>query len=203
MLDIGSGTSRWTKLMAKNFKKVVGIDISPKMIEISRQKNYAPNITYRQVNMFKLKTIFKNKKFNIITALMAVQYVKDSRELLKLFQNIYNLLNSTGHFIFLVPHPIGITVNKSKWIKFFFKKNVSYFDNFTFQSKLLLTDNSWKKVCDYFHSFGEYLNCAAEAGFRIMKIYEPKPTPALIAKYPDMKNDARWPTCLIVKAQKE
>lgn len=134
---------------------------------------------------------------------MAAQYAKNSRELLKFFQDIYSLLNSAGYFIFLVPHPAGIITNKSKWIQCFFKKNVSYFDNFTFQSRLRLTDNSWKKVGDYFHSFGEYFNSLTEAKFKSIKIYEPKPTPALIAKYPDMKYDALWPTCLIVHAQKE
>lgn len=100
-------------------------------------------------------------------------------------------------------HPFAILTNKSKWDRYSYSEKASYFENFTFTGKIRLTDNDWKNVGATFHSVGEYLNCVPEAGFRIIKIYEPKPTPALIAKYPDMKYDALWPTCLIVHAQKE
>jgi len=47
MIDLGCGNGTQTRFLADHFAKVIGTEISPTAVEISRTKNAAPNISYR------------------------------------------------------------------------------------------------------------------------------------------------------------
>lgn len=202
LLDVGCGTGRWTKQFAQHCLQVAGIDIVEANIKICKEKNSASNITYEILDMFSMRGFFFDESFNIATALMVVQYAKDQVSLKLLFKEIGYLLSPGSDFIFLIPHPTGIMMKKSKWAKYCYGKNASYFENFRFTGEVRLTDNDWKKVGAYHYSISDYFNALINAGFETRRVFEPQPTEDLIAQYPDMANDAKVPMTLIVHSKK-
>jgi SAM-dependent methyltransferase len=47
MIDLGCGNGTQTRFLADHFARVIGTEISPAAVEISKKKNAAPNISYR------------------------------------------------------------------------------------------------------------------------------------------------------------
>ena len=47
IIDLGCGNGTQTRFLGDHFAKVIGTEISPAAVEISRTKNAAPNISYR------------------------------------------------------------------------------------------------------------------------------------------------------------
>ncbi len=47
LIDLGCGNGTQTRFLGDHFAKVIGTEISPAAVEISRTKNAAPNISYR------------------------------------------------------------------------------------------------------------------------------------------------------------
>lgn len=202
LLDIGCGTGRWTKIFSRSLKTVVGIDVINEMIQICRERNSASNITYHQDNIFALSKIFREGQFDIVTALMVLQYAGSKKGLSQLCNDVKHLLKGGGHFIFLVSHPFAILTRRSEWDKYTFDEPASYFQNFPFSGKIRLTDNDLKNVGAIFHSIEEYINSVIDGGLQIIQVYEPRPSEILITQYPDMIQDTLTPTCLIVHARK-
>ena len=46
LLDVGCGTGRWTKQFTRGLDRVVGIDSSPQMIQISQETNQDEKVSY-------------------------------------------------------------------------------------------------------------------------------------------------------------
>jgi len=97
VLDYGCGTGTKAFELAGDVKKVHGIDISFKMIEIAKRKTIernTPNVD------FGLGTIFdkglEKGSFDVILAFNILHYLKDTR---KAIQRINELLKPGGFFI--------------------------------------------------------------------------------------------------------
>ena len=96
ILDLGCGFGEHCKgFVESGAKKVIGIDISEKMLEIAKQENADSKITY--INM-PMENIFElTEKFDIVISSLAFHYVEDFAGVVK---NVFNLLNENGTFIF-------------------------------------------------------------------------------------------------------
>ncbi len=79
VLDIGTGTGAWAmKFIQSNAAKVQGIDLSPKMLKISKEKH--PQIIFSIGNAEDLKEI-PDKSFDIVTASFVIHSVKTDRRI--------------------------------------------------------------------------------------------------------------------------
>lgn len=76
-------------------KKVVGIDISEKMLEVARNENSDPNIIYINMPMEKIAEL--NEQFDIVVSSLAFHYIEDFEGVVR---DIYNMLDTEGIFIF-------------------------------------------------------------------------------------------------------
>src|SRR5690242_9304617 len=65
ILDAGSGNGYWVRRLAKQAEKVIGIDASPKLIEISKKKNNPANVEYKVMDILSQLT-FEDKYFGSI-----------------------------------------------------------------------------------------------------------------------------------------
>jgi SAM-dependent methyltransferase len=168
LLDIGSGTGRWTRQFAQYMDLVRGMDISPEMIKIARKTNSAQNIEYicGDVSRGDLG------QCDIITALASLQYSKSREELNTVYAKIRNSLTNGGHFLFYVPHPIGVFAGKTKVYLTEFDSKYSYNDNFSFTSKIAMEDGTIRRGSGYHHSMAEYTSDLNKNGFRIVKMEE-------------------------------
>jgi len=188
LLDIGSGTGRWTKQFAQGLDHVVGLDISPEMIKIAKETNPVENVMYLEGD-FLAKTDLGN--FDIITALAMLQHTKTREELNQVYIKIRNSLNPDGHFLFYAPHPMNIYGCNTRVSTSEFDHRYSYVDNFPFIARIAMADGTTRTGSGYHHSMQEYIGDLAKSGFRIKRMEE------IIA------NGDKFPSALVVDAIKE
>lgn len=103
LLDIGCGVGELIELEKQKFRKIYGIDIDEESVKICRKRfeNYE-NVYIIKASINDLDTLFKDMKFDYITALDVLEHipVEESEKALKI---IYNLLKDGGKFTFTGP----------------------------------------------------------------------------------------------------
>lgn len=52
LLDLGCGSGIQTKYLAGHFSRVIGVDVSESAVTLAAQQNEAPNVSYRQLDVF-------------------------------------------------------------------------------------------------------------------------------------------------------
>ncbi len=94
LLDLGCGTGRHAALLAQHYA-VEGLDISPAMLQIARER--CPNIRFHQGDM---TTFALDQRFDVITCLFsAIGYVQTAARLDETLQNIARHLVPGGVLI--------------------------------------------------------------------------------------------------------
>lgn len=199
ILDLGCGFGEHCKgFVESGAKKVIGIDISEKMLEIAKQENADSKITY--INM-PMENIFElTEKFDIVISSLAFHYVEDFAGVVK---NIYNLLNENGTFIFSQENPLCTCHSGGqRWTKDE-NGNKLYLNlsNYGIEGE---RESTWfvDDVKKYHRTFSSIINTLIETGFKIEKLIEPLPTEDLLKKYPDYKDLFHKPDFLLVKCTK-
>ena len=102
ILDLGCGFGEHCKRFVESgAKKVIGIDISEKMLEIAKEENSDSKTTYINMPMENISQL--NEKFDIVVSSLAFHYVEDFSGVVK---NIYDMLNENGIFLFSQENPL-------------------------------------------------------------------------------------------------
>lgn len=199
ILDLGCGFGEHCKgFVESGAKKVIGIDISEKMLEIAKQENADSKITY--INM-PMENIFElTEKFDIVISSLAFHYVEDFAGVVK---NVYKLLNENGTFIFSQENPLCTCHSGGqRWTKDE-NGNKLYLNlsNYGIEGE---RESTWfvDDVKKYHRTFSSIINTLIETGFKIEKLIEPLPTEDLLKKYPDYKDLFHKPDFLLVKCTK-
>ena len=201
VLDLGCGYGHNCAEFAKNgAAKVVGVDISEKMLEVAKAENTDEKITYFNMSMTDIETL--GEKFDFIYSSLAFHYIEDFDSFAK---SMYNCLNSGGQLLFSQEHPI-ITATVDGKGHFNKDKNgnrISYtFSDYHRTGKRVVT---WyvDGVVKYHRPFSDIINALANAGFVIEQVVEPLPEQWAIEKLPTMAKEYIKPNFLIVKARKQ
>ena len=199
ILDLGCGFGEHCKgFVESGAKKVIGIDISEKMLEIAKQENADSKITY--INM-PMENIFElTEKFDIVISSLAFHYVEDFAGVVK---NIYNLLNENGTFIFSQENPLCTCHSGGqRWTKDE-NGNKLYLNlsNYGIEGE---RESTWfvDNVKKYHRTFSSIVNTLIEVGFSINKMIEPLPTEEILSQYPAYKDLFHKPDFLLVKCTK-
>src|SRR5690606_37877549 len=104
--EFGEHCLQYSRLGAN---RVVGIDISNKMLDIARKVNASINIEYINMAMEDIEKI--DMKFDIVCSSLAFQYVRDFKSLI---EKIYQVLNNGGYLIFSQEHPLTSSYSEEK-----------------------------------------------------------------------------------------
>ena len=199
ILDLGCGFGEHCKRFVESgAKKVIGIDISEKMLEIARQENADSKITYINMPMENISKI--NEKFDIVISSLAFHYVEDFSGVVK---NIFDMLNENGVFLFSQENPLCTCFSGgNRWTKDE-NGNKLYINlsNYGIEGE---RESTWfvDNVKKYHRTFSTIVNTLIETGFTIEKIIEPLPTEDLLKKYPEYKDLFHKPDFLLVKVRK-
>lgn len=200
VLDLGCGYGyNCISFVRQGAKKVVGIDISQKMLDVAYNESSDPKIQYINMSMTKISSI--KEKFDFIYSSLAFHYIEDFS---KLTGDIYELLEPNGILLFSQEHPLttatiddGGHFNKDKN-----GNEASYtFSNYNQSGKRKC---SWfvDGVVKYHRPMGELLTAIAKAGFVIKEVCEPVPCDNAVKKRPSITKEFLKPSFLIVKAEK-
>lgn len=200
VLDLGCGYGyNCIDFINRGAKRVVGLDISKKMLDIANEKSSDAKIEYINMNMTEVMLL--NECFDFVFSSLAFHYIENFT---KLINDIFTLLNQNGYILFSQEHPIRTATIDGKG---FFNRDengncVSYtFSNYNQSGRRKI---HWfvDGVINYHRPIGEILTIIAKAGFIIEEICEPVPNEWAIKKRPSIIKEFLKPDFLIVKARK-
>jgi ubiquinone/menaquinone biosynthesis C-methylase UbiE len=101
ILDIGCGTGRMTEFMAKDFKQVIGVDISGEMIKQGKERLKGINniqLFETDGNTFPLL----DNSIDIAFSYIVLQHIKTHEMVLNNFREVFRVLKQWGLFKVLV-----------------------------------------------------------------------------------------------------
>jgi len=168
IFEAGCGPGILAEYLVHEGAKVVAFDVSPKMIELAKERN-PKNATFFVADGAQPLPLSQeyNGQFDMVVASLAIDYIRDWSVPLAEF---HRLLKPKGKFIFTIQHPLG----SWNWYKPESAFGVQY------------VEASWKgfvdepvTMPDYYRSFEEVINPLIQAGFKILKVEDLKPIDAL------------------------
>jgi len=199
ILDLGCGFGEnCVDFLNRGAAKVVGVDISEKMLSIAKVDNSSENIEYIHLDMNDINTI--DEKFDIVYSSLAFHYVKSFS---KLLSDINYLLKDNGLLIYSQEHPLT-TAPKQGPIWSLDENENPLFYNLSNYMESGERSVKWfvEGVIKYHRPFSEIVNILIETGFRIEKMLEPLPDERALELIPKMKKDIHKPNFLLIKAVK-
>ena len=198
VLDLGCGYGWHCRYAAEhNAARVLGTDISEKMLSTARRINAAPQIEYRRAAMEDLQ--FAAGTFDVVLSSLAFHYVKDFAPLVA---NIFDWLRPDGSFVFSIEHPVFTAYGTQDWYYDQDGKILHFpVDNYYYEGQreaIFLGE----KVIKYHRTLTSYLNTLLCSGFVLEHVIEPQP-PAEMLHLAGMKDEMRRPMMLLVSARKK
>ena len=199
VLDLGCGFGEHCRQFVNcGAEKVVGIDISEKMLEVARVENCDPKITYLNMPMEDIAEL--QDTFDIVISSLAFHYVEDFEGVIK---NIYSLLKENGIFIFSQENPLCTCHSGGdRWTRD--ENGNKLYMNLADYGVEGERKTVWfvDDVKIYHRTFSTIVNALIEAGFTIEKMIEPLPTEELLEKYPDYGDLFHKPDFLLIRVKK-
>ncbi len=199
VLDLGCGFGEHCKQFVEcGAEKVVGIDISEKMLEVAKVENSDPKITYINMPMEEIAGL--QEQFDVVISSLAFHYVEDFEGVIR---NIHSLLEENGVFIFSQENPLNTCHSGGdRWTRDE-NGNKLYMNLANYgvegeRESVWFVDN----VKKYHRTFSTIVNALVEAGFTIEKMIEPLPTEELLEKYPDYRDLFHKPDFLLIRVKK-
>lgn len=199
VLDLGCGFGEHcVEYIHRGAEKVVGIDISEKMLETAQKENADPKIEYLLMPMEDIGKL--EGKFDVVISSLALHYIEDFKGVSK---SVYNLLNDGGEFIFSQEHPFNTCfTDGERWTKDENGEKIhANIKNYGVEKEF---ESRWfvDGVKKYHRMFSTIINTLREAGFTIERITEPIPDSDMIEKHPEHKDLLNKPDFLVVKVSK-
>ncbi|MBK2003370.1 class I SAM-dependent methyltransferase [Listeria ivanovii subsp. londoniensis] len=197
VLDLGCGFG-WHCIYAAEHgaKKVVGIDLSERMLTEARQKTTSPVISYQQKAIEDIK--LEPKSYEVVLSSLALHYVADFTSVC---QKVHTNLKQNGAFIFSVEHPVFTAEGSQAWITDEQGNKLFWPVDHYFDESLRTTNFLGEEVQKYHRTLTSYIQILIENGFQIKSIIEPQPAPEL-KDLPEMQEEYRRPMMLIISSMK-
>ena len=197
-LDLGCGYG-WHCAYAAGHgaARVLGTDISQKMLETARARNPGPSIEYQQAAMEDLR--FPDGSFDVVLSSLALHYVEDFQTLVR---SIGRWLAPGGRFVFSVEHPVFTAYGSQDW-HYGPDGEILHFpvDNYAMEGRREAVFLG-ERVVKYHRTLTTYLDTLPQSGFRILRVVEPQP-PEDMMDLPGMRDELRRPMMLLVSAVRE
>ncbi|HEY7347261.1 MAG TPA: class I SAM-dependent methyltransferase [Ktedonobacterales bacterium] len=181
--DLACGQGVVARRLAQGGAKVVGIDLSERLLEIARSEEAADplHITYAQDDAQQCQTLAK-ASFDGVVCNMALMDIPD---LAATYQAAHRILRARGWFAFSITHPC-IQMPDSTWSKrddgTVIRESGNYF-----------AEGFWRpppgpgvrgRVGNHHRTLSAYLNSLVRAGFQIQSISEPRASGDLERRFP-------------------
>jgi ubiquinone/menaquinone biosynthesis C-methylase UbiE len=102
IIDIGCGTGNHALRLSRLGYEVVGIDISPTMLKIAKEKSKGAKVRFMQGDMRKLQEIIpKGDRFDAVICLgQAFSSMITNRDVHAFFSRVHRVLRKNGLFVF-------------------------------------------------------------------------------------------------------
>lgn len=198
ILDLGCGYG-WHCIYAKEQEanKVVGIDLSEKMIKKAKENSKDLAIDYRQMAIEDID--FQPEEFDIVISSLAFHYVQNLKVV---FSKINTYLKKGGSFVFSMEHPAFTCREEQDWFTDTNGNRLHWpLDDYQ-KEGIRHTQFLGHEVIKYHRTFETIINTLISANFSIKRISEPKPSDEILEKYPEMIDESRRPIFILISAVK-
>jgi SAM-dependent methyltransferase len=197
VLDAGCGEGYNTRLLAGRGARMVGVDISPRMIEFARQEERREPLGIRyEMASFSDLAVFGDASFDLVVSFMALM---DGPDFEGAVEEISRVLLPGGELIYSITHPCfatrgfgwthdeegnvtGLTVAD-------YFDDRSWVERWKFSQAPSPEDVALFAVPRFPRTLSQYLNALVGAGFVLKAIEEPRPSEALCQQHPWLQ---RW-----------
>jgi SAM-dependent methyltransferase len=199
ILDLGCGFGQSTSwYVSQGAEKVIGVDISEKMISRAKQLCHHEKIKYVHLPIEDIS--FPKEEFDLVVSSLAFHYIADLKSV---FAKINHCLKNNGFLIFSQEHPIA-TAKKvpNGWFKDESGKKIHWIlDDYNDEG---IRKQNWfiDGVIKYHRTTSSIINTLIDTGFKIVKVLEPTAIKEAEMINKELKDERRRPPFLIIKAQK-
>ncbi len=197
VLDLGCGYGWHCSFAAEQGAvKVLGLDLSRKMIEEAKRRNAEKRIEYRVCGIEEYE--YPENKWDCVVSNLALHYIAD---LDKIFQKVYQTLKPGGNFLFNIEHPVFTAGVGQDWV-YTAEGKPQYWpiDNYFIPGERS-THFLGCDVVKQHHTLTQILMGLLDNGFELEAVKEAEP-PEEMMHIPGMKDELRRPMMLLVKAKK-
>jgi ubiquinone/menaquinone biosynthesis C-methylase UbiE len=176
LLDLGCGEGSYGRELARRGARVVGVDGSPRLIEVARERAASENVAVdlRCTNANQLNGI-ADASFDRVLASMSLMDVEDYPGSIR---EIARVLRPDGELLMSITHPC-FQARVSRWIKdergqpMFFAVD-HYFDRVAWEEPLAAEFT--KPVLRRHRPLEDYMTAPLAAGLTLQEFREPVPT---------------------------
>ena len=200
VLDLGCGFGyNCANFVELGAVRVVGVDISKKMLEVARGKSARPEIEYVNLDMLDISSL--SGKFDMVYSSLAFHYIDNFK---KLSTDIFALLNDGGQLLYSQEHPL-ITAPMDDCGSYN-KDAQGLVKSYTFSNYNQGGQRQFFWLVDgvvmYHRPMGEIITTLAQSGFVIEALIEPTPGEEALQALPALAKEFLSPTFMVVKAKK-
>ncbi|GIV95435.1 MAG: SAM-dependent methyltransferase [Herpetosiphonaceae bacterium] len=192
VLDAGCGSGAYSDWLVQHGAEVVGCDISPKMVQIARQRLQG-RARILQADLSQPLTFAETASFDLIVSALALDYVRDWDTV---FAEFYRVLRTPGYLVFSVGHPCDEFCDRHPQGNYFAIEQVAAVFNWEqFGVRV--------RVPYYRRPLNAMLGPLLHAGFILERLLEPRPTPEFREQDPqDYEKLMRQPGFICFRAKK-
>lgn len=195
VLDLGCGYGWHCKFAAEQgAKRVLGLDLSQKMIEAAKMRNPGEQIEYRICGIEEYE--YPENTWDCVVSNLALHYIENIEFI---FQRVHRTLRREGIFLFNIEHPVFTAGVGQDWIytdagtpKYWPVDH--YFIPGERHTRFLGCD-----VVKQHHTLTQILMGLLNNGFELSAVEEAEP-PREMMDLPGFKDELRRPMMLLVKA---
>ncbi len=187
VLDAACGPGKYAEILISEGATVTGFDISPRMIELAKERNKNTGFFFVQDLATPFETLSKNS-YDVIVCALAMHYIEDWNSTI---QEFYRVLKDDGQLIISIEHP---------FFEFNYFNSTQYFN--TEAVKCI-----WKgfgnpiEINSYRRPLESCIIPLTNNGFYIDKLIEPKPTKEFEKHDPKhYKELKKFPAFMCIKA---
>jgi len=197
VVDLGCGFGwfcRWAG--EQGAARVLGVDVSEKMLARARDTTTDPAITYLRADLESLD--LPEAGFDLAYSSLALHYIED---LAALLGKVHRALVPGGGFVFSAEHPIFTAPTNPGWLVDAGGHKTWPVDSYLCEGPRR-TDWLAEGVVKQHRTLGTYLNLLLRLGFALVHVEEWGPTDEQIAAHPSWAEERQRPMFLLVSARR-
>lgn len=195
LLDLGCGYGWHCKFAAEQgAARVLGIDLSRRMIEEAKKRHTAEPIEYRICGIEEYE--YPENMWDCVVSNLALHYIEDIEDV---FQKIHRTLKPDGVLLFNIEHPVFTAGIGQDWI--YTDEGVPKYwviDNYFFPGERK-THFLGCDVTKQHHTLTQILMGLLHHGFELNAVEEAEPAQEML-DLPEFQDELRRPMMLLVKA---
>jgi SAM-dependent methyltransferase len=194
VLDLGCGFGWFSRYAREqSAARVLGLELSEKMLERARSMGSDPAIEYRRADLEHVE--LPEGAFDLAFSSLALHYIADLGALLA---KVSRALVPGGSLVVSMEHPIFMAPSHPGWVD----GKVWPVDGYCREGKRV-TDWFAKGVVKQHRMLGTTLNFMISAGLRLTHVEEWSPTLAQIEEEPILEKELERPMFMLISARKE